>query len=236
MGKRKRYRIIMELILLVMAVTIAVCLLHRHTPKVLKLLENGNVSDIESYIGNEGSKGWILLVLLQIIETVAIVIPAMPVYICAGAVFGRLKGFFICYATNVVMNVIIFYAAKNMKATTAEFAGFQKNPKLEEWMREAKHMDRLVFLMCMLPVIPNGMIPYISAQTKVTAGDFTKALAVGCIPSILIYVVCGDFLLSEHFHITLPFIIIIAVCVCVAMLFRKRITAWLEPKIKKFLG
>ena len=203
---------------------------------MLRLLEHGDVADIESYIKQEGSKGRIILVILQIIETVSIVLPAVPVYICAGAVFGKLQGFLMCYVTNVGMNVLIFLVAGRLKANSAGLSGFQRNQKLEGWIKNATHMERVVIVMCLLPIVPNGMIPYMSAQTKISLKQFTLAICVGCIPSILMYVVCGDFLLSEHFKVTLPIVIVIAIIACFIMLFRKKVTAWLEPKIKKFIG
>ncbi|MBQ9438251.1 MAG: VTT domain-containing protein, partial [Lachnospiraceae bacterium] len=166
---------------------------------------------------------------------VAIVLPAMPVYICAGALYGKLKGIFMCYLTNFIMNILIFLGARKMKVSLAEFANFQINPKLDEWIKEARHMDRVVLLMCMLPVIPNGMIPYISAQTNVSLKDFAKAMSIGCLPGVVFFVCCGDMLLSEHFRITLPIVLSAAVVIIIMMIFRKNIAVWLEPKIRKFL-
>ena len=233
--KKKRRRMMLEIVLIAAALIIVVLLLREHTPKILKLLEDGNVSGIETYIKAEGEKGRFVLILLQVIETVTIVLPAMPVYICAGAVYGKLQGFLMCYLTNILMNILIFIAARKMKTSTLEFARFQKNQKLEELMTAAQHPERLVVAMCLLPIVPNGMIPYISAQTGIRPMTFTAALAVGSLPSILVYVCFGDLLLSEHFKITLPLVIIVAVLVIILMLFKKKITAFLEPKLKKLL-
>ena len=233
--QHKRNRMLIELVLIVIALAIVAYLLHVHTPKIIKLLRSGNISGLEQYIQNKGRRGRLVLILLQVIETITIVLPAMPVYICAGAIYGKIQGMLMCYITNLLMNVIIFLTARKLKISTAEFAKFQKNQKLEELMSRAKSPNRLVFLMCMLPVIPNGMIPYISAQTNVSLAGFSKALAVGSLPSIVVFVCCGDFLISEHFKITLPVVIILALLVGVFMLFRKRVTAWIEPKLKKLL-
>ena len=234
--QNKRIRLIAQIVLVVLFLVIVGFILREHTPKILKLLEHGSVTDIERYIQQEGSKGRAILIVLQIIETVSIVLPAMPVYICAGAVFGKLLGFLMCYTTNIVMNVLIFLVAGRLKANAAGTGIFQKNQRLEGWMKNATRMDRVVIVMCLLPIVPNGMIPYLSAQTKIRLEQFTLAICIGCAPSILMYAVCGDFLLSEHFKVTLPVVIVIAAAACLIMVFRKKVTAWLEPKIKKFIG
>ena len=141
-----------EAILCVIAILIAVLVLKEHTPKILSLLESGNISDIEDYIRSEGEEGELVLILLQVVETVAIVLPALPVYICAGVVYGKLKGFLMCYLTNIVMNIIIFSAARRLKSSTAQFTHALKNQKLEELIHKAKHIDRAAFraFSCML--------------------------------------------------------------------------------------
>ncbi len=68
------------------------------------------------------------------------------------------------------------------------------------------------------------MIPYVSAQTDVTLWGFTKALAVGCLPFIVVFVCCGDMLLSEHFKITLPVVIVLIMIVLLFVLFKNKIT------------
>ena len=55
------------------------------------------------------------MVVLQVIETISIVIPAMPVYICSGILFGKAVGIAICYTTNLILNILIFLAARKMK-------------------------------------------------------------------------------------------------------------------------
>ena len=217
------------------AVAIAAYVFHLHTPKIVQLLRSGDVEGIETYIENEGKKGWFVLILLQVLETVSIILPALPVYICAGAVYGKIAGILMCYITNLVMNLLIFLAARKMKVTSEEFLQFEKNPKLEEWMQKTTHPDRLVLIMCLLPIIPNGLIPYISSQTAVTARDFMKMLAVGCLPSIVFFVCSGDLLVGRHFHLTWPVVLLFAVLIAIIMIFRRRITVWLEPRIEKFI-
>lgn len=98
-----------------------------------------------------------------------------------------------------------------------------------------KKVDRVVIVMCFLPIVPNGMIPYLSAQTDIKCRDFTGALAIGSAPAIAFYVCCGDFLISESYKLILFFIIVIAILAFIGFLFRKKLIAFFAPKIKKYL-
>ena len=185
---RKHIYLVLEILLITLAVLLIYRVLETRAPKLIGLLRKGNISDIEDYIRQEGKKGELVLIGLQILETISIVLPALPVYISAGVLFGKLKGFLMCYITNLIMNLVIFLVAKKWKITTKEFTKYGKNEKFEKLMTITSQPGLLVILMCLLPVMPNGMIPYVSAQTGMELKEFLLGLSVGSLPAILVYV------------------------------------------------
>lgn len=106
------------------------------------------------------------MVVLQVIKTISIVIPAMPVYICSGILLGKAVGIAICYTTNLILNILIFLAARKMKYVKSKVLNLSKPKTVRKLLDSAKHMDRVVIVMCFLPIVPNGMIPYLSAQIR----------------------------------------------------------------------
>ena len=176
-----------------------------------------------------------MLVVLQVIETISIVIPAMPVYICSGILFGKAAGIAICYTTNLILNILIFLTARKMKYVKSKVLNPNKQKTVRKLLDSAKHVDRVVIAMCFLPIVPNGMIPYLSAQTDIKCRDFSRALAIGSAPAIAFYVCCGDILISESYKLILFFIIVIAILAFIGFLFRKKLIVFFAPKIKKYL-
>lgn len=106
------------------------------------------------------------MVVLQVIETISIVIPAMPVYICSGILFGKAVGIAICYTTNLILNILIFLAARKIKYVKSKVLNLSKQKTVRKLWDSAKHVDRVVIVMCFLLIVPNGMIPYLSAQIR----------------------------------------------------------------------
>ena len=202
---KEKQRNILEILLVSAAIAIVFYWIHQHAPNIIKILESGDLDKLDDYLDQYGTAGKYLLVVLQVIETISIVIPAMPVYICSGILFGKAAGIAICYTTNLILNILIF------------------------------HVDRVVIAMCFLPIVPNGMIPYLSAQTDIKCRDFSRALAIGSAPAIAFYVCCGDILISESYKLILFFIIVIAILAFIGFLFRKKLIAFFAPKIKKYL-
>ena len=234
--KNKKRRIL-EILLVIAALCVVAFVLVRHTPPIVEVIRNGDINDVEAYIRSKGKEGVIILIILQTIETVSIVLPALPIYICAGAILGKVKGTLVCWITNILLNIAIFEVAKKMKLSATRFLeDDKKDNKLISMMMAAKYPNRLVILMSLIPVFPNGLIPYVAAQTSISLSSFVKSLAIGCLPTILIYAWGGDLLTSEHFTITLPIVLLVAALVACVYLFRDRVTKAAEPLIKKFLG
>ncbi len=236
MDKGKKKRTIIEIIIGVCAALIIIYLVQRHAPPILKIIESGNITEIRNYLNTYGTDGKYLIVVLQILETVSIVLPAEPVYICAGVMFGKIQGILICYVTNIVINIMMFLFSRHSKKGMLSFAGNTKNNVLNKFLQSSTHVSRVVFLMAALPIVPGGTIPLLSAKTDISLPDFTKALAAGCLPQLVIYVCCGDILVSDGYKIIIPIIVILIVLGGLCFLFRKQLTAHFKPKLEKFLA
>ncbi len=117
----------------------------------------------DNYLDQYGTAGKYLLVVLQVIETISIVIPAMPVYICSGILFGKAVGIAIFYTTNPILNILIFLAARKMKYVKSKVLNLSKQKTVRKLLDSSKHVDRVVIVMYFLPIVPNGLIPYLSA-------------------------------------------------------------------------
>ena len=229
----KKYRLV--LVLLGVAAVILGVLLFRYCSELRDLLQGWDVATIEAYVSHAGPEGAALLVGFQVLETIAIVLPAIPVYICAGAVFGKLRGFLMCYVTNILMNLLIFWVARRFKRRTWQLLSHTKSAKLVGWFERTDHPGRIVLIMCLLPVVPNGLIPYIAAQTRLSLGEFIKPLALGCLPAIALYACFGDILLSEHWRFAIPIVAVLVVLLVLYLIFRRQVREFLERKIRQSL-
>lgn len=222
------------LILLVLCIVARTIL--NHASNLLELLRKGDVSGIESYLEEKGSEGKWILILLQAIETISVFLPAVPVYLCAGVIYGTGEGILICWVTNLALNLLMFLLARVMKHKISQSGIAIRNKRVEYLTEAATKPERATFLMCLIPVVPNGLIPYISARTKMTAGKFLLAIGLGSLPPIAFFVSGGDLLLDKHFHITVPIALLLLGLAGILWLNRKKIIEDAQPVIRKFLG
>ncbi|MGI6721633.1 MAG: TVP38/TMEM64 family protein [Anaerovoracaceae bacterium] len=236
MDRSKRKRYIIEVLLGICAAVIVIYIVQRHAPPILKIIESGNITGIRDYLNAYGTDGKYLIVVLQIIETVSIVLPAAPVYICAGVMFGKVPGILICYGTNIGINILMFLFSRHTGKSFSLPWIRKKDSLFTKFLQSSKHIGRVVFIMSLLPIVPGGTIPLLSAKTDITLLNFTKALAAGCLPQLIIYVCCGDILVSDGYRIIIPIIIVLVALGGLCFLFRKQLTTYFKPKLEKFLS
>lgn len=222
-------RILMVLILL----GISVYFIQKHLHTILSLLRSKNVNALEDYIRAKGRNGKAVLVFLQILETVSIILPSMPVYVTAGVLFGGINGFLLCFITNCILNLCIFFAAQKMDKKTKEIFALPDHAHLQQKIANSSHPQNIVIFMCLMPIVPNGMIPYICANGKMEWTGFLKGLALGSAPAIFLYALFGDAILTFDRQY-LPYLAGIAVIIIIVfLLFRRQIASFLEDKLNQ---
>ena len=214
--------------LVILALLLIYFELREHLPTVIHILKHGNAAELEEYVRSQGSNSLLTLVLLQTIETVAIVLPALPVYLCAGIIYGAVKGTIICFITNFILCDILFIFGKRMKSIQAEFSAAGKTSRIEALLQKTTHPIRAVFLLWLLPILPGGVIPLLCAQTKLTLREFNKGMAAGSLLSMAFSVTCGSFMLGTDLRTVGALIAFCAVIFLVVVIFRKQIIEMLR--------
>ena len=134
--KLKKLRSIFQIIFSVIMIAVVIYAIARFIPDVIGLLRSGDEQAMEAYIAGAGKKGVLILVALQVLQTITIVFPGIPIYMCAGIVYGRIRGTLICYITYVVSNVGIFIASRRMGEAADELFPDKKQAGVSELMKK----------------------------------------------------------------------------------------------------
>lgn len=238
MNKQKidRIRMILRLVFCILLAIIVVYAIVKFIPDVVQLLKDGNEQEIEEYIRNTGRQGVAVLVALQVLQTITIVFPGIPIYMCSGLVYGKIMGTIICYITYVVSNVAIFLFSRRMGATADELFRKDKQSSVTELMNKTKHPGRLVAVLCVVPLIPNGIIPHIAAKTSLDLKNFFIAVALGCIPGIFLFVCCGELIMNGYFGVVIALCVVTLVLLVISLIFKKRIMDWLNRILARWFN
>jgi len=199
-------------------------------PQLFKVLKSGNEKEIADYLENVSTwRGLLCTVLLQFIQVISIVLPGMPIQIAAGMVYGVWRAFVLTYFGYVSANVTVFLVARHVGSEIVD--------KLPVKAKDNRLMKRIntvrpefvVAMACLMPGVPNGIVPYIAANTKISVRNFMAAVAAGSGVPILLSCLTGHFLLTGDYVFSVLSIVILWILIITA--FKKQ--DWILWKLDK---
>lgn len=232
-GKAKAALRIIFVVLLFVLIIYAVL---EFIPDIIDLLKTGDEAAMEAYIAETGRFGIVIIVVLQVLQTITIIFPGIPIYMCSGIVFGKIKGTLICYLTYVVSNVAVFIFSKRLGEAADMLVDNKKELAVARLMKKTKHPLRFVIALCVVPIVPNGIIPHLAAQSKITLKQFFTAVAVGCLPGIILFVCCGDLILDGYLGpIAIAFVICVIIAI-IAYIFKDKVSILINKLLELFSG
>jgi len=191
-------------------------------PDLWKALKSGKEADIEAFLmDNDRIVGTVCLGFLQIVQVISIVIPGAPIQLAGGMVYGAIRGYIICHLSYVLSNIIVIACVRNFSGLN-DMLGKSEKEKIQKALSYLNKDDPFVtvLLLCMIPVIPNGIIPYAASHMDIDIKSFAFAVFLGSIYPIGSLAVAGKLILSGDYIIS--GIIVLLNVVIVAWLFFKR--------------
>lgn len=221
---------ILLLVMLVFIVTLVVDLV----PILAQVLKDRNdESKMVSYIDAYGAKGTFLIVGLQALQVIVAVIPSAAIQVLAGLCYGIWGGAALCLFGYVLGNILVFVALRQFGKVLGPL--FSKRAKKEEaavkkkgWFNlqsigNMQNPQRAAFWLHLIPGIPNGILPYLFARSKITFLQYLVAMIAGCGPSVLICTWLGERLSKGDWKMALIIAGSVVVLMVVVLLFKNRL-------------
>ncbi|MDD2355998.1 MAG: VTT domain-containing protein [Lachnospiraceae bacterium] len=203
-------------------------------PDLIPLLKEGNSEKIAAYLEEEGAwTGMLCVFVLAFLQVVSIIMPGMPIQVAAGAIYGWWKGFIICFLGYWMANLAVFMFARKVNNRMLEKVS---SGKKTAWLMEKLNSTQPGFVIgiaCLLPGIPNGIVPYIAARSRIRFWEFAEAVAVGCWIPIFCFCLTGRFLLQGKYVYGVVVIIIQIVIIVVVILKRDWFLSRIEASEKR---
>ena len=155
--------------------------------------EKAVIADIQSY----KIKGVLILIALQALQIITAIFPAAAIQVLAGLTYGIFYGMFICLAGYVLGNTIIFILVRQFDINFFPLkANPAKKPHKSKWdfsfLRKADNAARMAFILYLIPGIPNAILPYIFAKTKISLPRYLLIIVLAGAPSILLCSLVGE--------------------------------------------
>lgn len=199
------------LILLAIIIVVMMCYIVYKTfgnqfVELFRILEHGNQQELTAYLQQQSTfGGYFVLWLICVMQVISIFFPGMVIQIAGALIYGWWKSFLICWIGFVSGNCVAFCVGRIFKKNVRSL--LKKENALIEKINQG-HPVFVVAISCMIPGIPNGIIPYISAQTNISTKDYVIAVASSCWIQILLNCIAGHFLAQgEYIFMVLAFLL-----------------------------
>ena len=175
-------------------------------PECYAALKNGDPEALHDFLSQ--GKTWktlIVLFILQFVQIISIVLPSPPIHIAGGMVAGTLRAFATCHVSYCLANLTVFVLARKFSKSLNRLGSASgKTSKLTE-MFEKSDPWIVVVLACMVPIVPNGIIPYAAAQTPMKKSTFAASVFVGgFVPTFLLCAIGSNIMQADY-----PFILLL---------------------------
>ena len=196
-------------------------------PELIPLLRSGDEKQIAAYIGSQNRLSGILgTALLAFLQPISILLPGAPIQIAAGIVYGTLKGFLICHISYVLSNVVVFYLARVLRGRMEGYAA-RFSSKLD-FLQGSRYPAYMTAMACLIPLLPNGIVPYAAARTRMRLHEFVIAVVLGSFFPILVMCAIGKRILHGDYVYAAVLFAVSLLAVIVLTLLRGPICDWLQ--------
>ena len=164
------------------------------------------VSDGErfkAWIDSYGNLGKIAFVLVRALQTVVKIIPAEPLEIGSGYVFGTWGGLLYCMLGTEIGSLVIIAITKlfGMRAVSL----FVSKEKINSFcfLQNKEKLTVSLFIIYLIPGTPKDIITYLIGVTDYNIWKFLLLTGVARIPSIITSTVCGAALGEKNYLLSL---------------------------------
>lgn len=196
-----------------------------------------NEAELTSYIKNYGAKGIPIIIALQALQVITTVFPSAAIQILAGLSYGIFNGMLLCLAGYILGNSLVFVIVREVDKTFFPvLPKFNRiKPKKLKWdfsfLKESKHAAFLAFMLFLIPGIPNGILPYLFARTKISLPRYLLSISLAGIPSILLCSFMGERISKGDTRSALLILCFLLLIALIVVIFRKQIISSLKQKI-----
>ena len=234
---KRRYKVLSVILFLAILAMLVWLLLYgekgQENIQIIKDIFNGKVErdNIQDRLHDLGVRGYLIIVVLSMLQVLMMVVPAEPIQVLSGLSFGVWSGL-LCCMCGVVIGIALIYILQKFFGKKLEIYFDQK---LDIDIREygnSKILTLVVLILYLLPAVPYGVICFICATTKMKFHRYMIVNTIGAIPSELIGVALGHMTLNSNWILSVAVVVLIVIALIVVMSKREYLVAKINAYIK----
>ncbi len=217
-------------LVLLAAVLLVAGILRYYVPGFLEAVRTHDEAAIEAFFESQDHlQSYLLMWFLAYVQVISIVIPAAVVHVAAGAVLGSVEGTLVVYTAELAAHMTVFFIARHARKLLLYIS--QERPTFGRLLNSLQFNENRTYYIAMAlltPGLPNWIIPYAAANSRMKPYTFLLALLIALPLPIYFTCLAADFL--THGDYLFSIISIASLYLFVGLLFigRRRIPGRLK--------
>ncbi len=236
-NKKNKYKIIRLIIqsiilLFILAVIIFACIkLYPIFNRMQK--DEEYLNEVLNKINSYGSISWLILIGMQILQTILAVIPAGPIVMITGMLYNPVLAVIICLAGQTLGALAVIGLVKIFGYSFLALFIDPEQPKKLKLLDDGPRCGVLIFSYLLIPCLPKDPITFIVPFTKLKIRYFLIIQFFAKIPMTIVTVILGNSLVTGNYIIAIILGIFSLILAILCFIFNKRIVAFVEKIANK---
>lgn len=200
--KKKSLWPLITLITVVGIIFLAILLptLIKIVPEIWAILQHRSSEELEVYLKSFGWIGAIIIFVLQFLQTLVPIFPAILIQVASGVIFGAFLGTLIVTAANGLANFLVFIFLRRYGQKFLDKLWHLNFLRQFKVYFDSKNPTTVVFIFFMLPFLTNAAVPYMAATTTISKKNFLFAMVSSTLPMTFLSVYLGDSLVRGEWQ------------------------------------
>ncbi len=191
-----------------------------------------NVSQSKEFILGFGVYAPIIFIGLQLTQIMLAIIPATPLILVSGYIFGSYLGSLYSLIGITIGSFFTFYLAKKLGRPFVETIVHKKHINKFDNIEET-NLTMTLFILFLLPAIPNDVFCYVAGLTKLSYKKYFLALAFGRYPMVIFLSFLGFQISKLSGVMTVIAIILLILLSTILLVNRHKISKHLTSGVKR---
>ena len=163
----------------------------------------GNTESLKVFLSQfKGFDKWVF-VAIRAFQTVIKIIPAEPLEIGSGLLYGTWGGLALCLLGTMIGSFVIIALTRVFgKKLVSAFIPIEKIESLG-FLKDEKKVYYTLFFIYLIPGTPKDVLTYAAALTKLDMKKFLLITGIARIPSIITSTWCGQEILNKNYTLAI---------------------------------
>ncbi|MDE5856172.1 MAG: VTT domain-containing protein [Anaeroplasmataceae bacterium] len=230
--KKRKYkiiRIIIQVVLIGILIGLAIFACVKLYPIFDRMQKDKEyLNEVLARIHSYGNISWLILIGMQIVQTILAIIPAGPVVILTGMLYPPVIAVIICLVGQTLGALVVIGLVKIFGYSFLALFVDPEQSKKFKILDDGTRCGVLMFSYLLIPFLPKDPIAFLVPFTKVKVRHFILIYTFARLPMTIVSVIFGNSLITGNYVASIVIGSISFLLAILCFIFNKKIVAWLD--------